>query len=546
MLILTAEAMRRLDQLTIERYGIPGEELMARAGAGVVEALERAYGPMLGLNVIVLCGPGNNGGDGFVTAAVLRARGAQVHVGLAGDPARVKGDALTHLEHLTHDGFPVASLRSSKDLERFVASRPAWDYAIDALLGTGARGEPEGLIGEAVQALRELDERGTRVVAVDLPTGVNADTGAIARRAVRADLTVTFGFPKRGHLLYPGRAFVGTLEVIDIGLAPQAIPSLGVKDELATPHEMAQLIPARNPRAHKGEAGKVLVIGGSVGMTGALALAARAVMRVGAGWAMAAVPASLNDVLEVKLTEELTVPMPETAERSLAVAAIEPLLARAAEVNAVALGPGLSRHADSLELARRLLPRLECPAVVDADGLVAFVGRTDLFAAHGGPLVLTPHLGELSRLTGVSAADLEARRIDAAREWAQRWRVVLLVKGAPTAVASPDGRVTVNPTGNPGMASAGMGDVLTGAIAGLMAQGVPAYEAACLGAYVHGLAGDVAAGVKGQHGLLAGDVLESLPDALVGLWRVRGGKGEAQAESAASDRERKERTPASS
>src|SRR5262249_457564 len=179
MLILTAEAMRRLDQLTIERYGVPGETLMARAGAGVVEALERAYGPMLRLQVIVLCGPGNNGGDGLVAASVLRSRGAQVHVGLVGDPARVRGDALLHLQHLTRDGFAVASVRSTKDLERFVASRPMWDYAIDALLGTGARGEPEGLIGEAVQGLRELDEAGTHVVAVDLPTGVNADTGAI-------------------------------------------------------------------------------------------------------------------------------------------------------------------------------------------------------------------------------------------------------------------------------------------------------------------------------------------------------------------------------
>jgi len=186
-----------------------------------------------------------------------------------------------------------------------------------------------------------------------------------------------------------------------------------------------------------------------------------------------------------------------------------------------------------------LLPRLECPVVVDADGLIAFAGRTDLLAAHGGPLVLTPHLGELSRLTGVAAADLEARRIDAAREWAQRWRVVLLVKGAPTAVASPDGRVTVNPTGNPGMATAGMGDVLTGTIAGLMAQGVAAYEAACLGAYVHGLAGDVAAGVKGQHGLLAGDVLESLPDAMLGLSRLRSSRaerGEMPAARPASER----------
>ncbi len=521
MLLLTAEAMRQLDRMTIERFGVPGQVLMERAGQGVVESMERCYGPVLGLRVLVLCGPGNNGGDGFVAASALLARGAEVHVGLVGETERVQGDALVHLERLTRDGFPVMVLRTSEELGRLAQSRDHWDYALDALLGTGARGEPEGLIGEAVQALRELDEAGTRVVAVDLPTGVNADTGAIARRAVRADLTVTFAFPKRGHFLYPARAFVGSLEVVDIGIPPQAAAEIQVHDELATATEMAQLLPHRSPQAHKGDNGRVLVVGGSVGMTGAIALSARAAMRAGAGWTLAAIPASLNDVLEVKLTEELTAPSPETAERSLSLAAIEPLLARAAEADVVALGPGLSRHADSLELARRLIARLECPVVLDADGLNAFAGKADLFAARSAPLVLTPHLGEMQRLCGLPPAELERARIDRAREWAQRWRCVVLLKGAPTVTASPEGQVTVNPNGNPGMASAGMGDVLTGLIAGFIAQGLSAYDAARLGAYVHGLAGDVAAGVKGQHSLVAGDVLESVSDAMVGLWRLR-------------------------
>jgi NAD(P)H-hydrate epimerase len=272
-----------------------------------------------------------------------------------------------------------------------------------------------------------------------------------------------------------------------------------------------------------------------------VALAAHAAMRAGAGYTLALVPASLNDVLEVKLTEELTMPAPETPERGLALAALEPALARAGDMDVVALGPGLSRHAESLELARRLLPRLECPVVLDADGLNAFVDRTEILSARAAPLVLTPHLGEMSRLTGVPAAELDSRRLDAAREWAQRWHAVVVLKGAPTVTGSPEGDVTLNPTGNPGMASAGMGDVLTGLIAALIGQGLGAYDAARLGAYLHGLAGDTVAGVKGQHSLVAGDVLEALPDALVALGRLRAAQAEARAVAPAS---RAERTPA--
>ena len=537
LLLVTAAEMRLLDRATIEQGHASSETLMERAGLGVVAAMERTYGSLLGMRVLVLCGTGNNGGDGFVAARHLAAHGAEIHVGVLGDPSRIGGDARLHLERLDTSRVVLRTVQDAPSLERLLSSRDQWDFAIDALLGTGARGVPEALAAEGVNALRELDDRGTIVVAVDLPTGVHADTGAIARRAVRADLTVTFGFPKRGHFLYPGRAFVGRLEVVDIGLSPDAVATSAITVSVSTPQEVAALLPARDPRAHKGSVGRVLVVGGSVGLTGAVALAARAALRSGAGYVQAAVPKSLNDILEVKLTEEMTLPMPETAERTLAMAALEPVLARAAGADVVAIGCGLSRHREAAELARRIASECERPMVIDADGLNAFEGQADAAGRGPAPRVLTPHLGEMERLTGVMAADLEARRIDAAREWAQRWRVTLVLKGAPTVIAVPDGRVAVNPTGNPGLATAGTGDVLTGTIAALLAQGLSPFDAARLGAYVHGMAGDLAAGERGQAGLVAGDIIERLPAALLGLARLRAGTpSPAQQASRARDR----------
>jgi len=522
MLLLTAHEMRLLDRATIESGHASGVALMERAGAGTVDAMERRYGSLLALRVLVLCGSGNNGGDGFVIARQLRACGADVSVGLLGDPGRVRDEALANLARLQQVELPVTPIDSESALAALVAGRDQWDFAVDALLGTGARGEPAGVIAAGVQALRELDERGTRVIAVDLPTGVDADSGAIARRAVRADLTVTFAAPKRGHYLYPGRAFVGALEVVDIGIDPRAIAATATPVSLATPSGMAALLPMRDPRAHKKSAGHVLVIGGSAGLTGALALAARAAMRSGAGYVQVAAPASLHDILETKLTEEMTLRMPENSGRSLALAALEPLLEAAAAADVVALGSGLSRNDESLELARRFVARCTRPLVLDADGLNAFESaRTALGERAAGPRVLTPHVGEMARLTGRTAAEIEANRIDLAREWAERWQSVVVLKGAPTVTAGPDGSATVNPSGNPGMATAGAGDVLTGVIASLMAQGIAPEGAACLGAFAHGMAGDIVAGTKGPMGLVAGDIAEALPEALLGLVRVR-------------------------
>jgi NAD(P)H-hydrate epimerase len=484
---------------------------MERAGAGVVEAMERHHGSLLALRVLVLCGTGNNGGDGFVAARHLAQRGARVRVGLLGERARVAGAARAHLERMEAAGTRADAIATEADLARLAGSHDAWDFALDALLGTGARGAPEGLIAAGVNALRELDDAGTAVIAVDMPTGANADTGAIARRAVRADLTVTFGFPKRGHFLYPASAFVGALEVVGIGLSPDAAGGLRVS--LSVADDMARLLPTRDPRAHKGSVGRVLVVGGSPGLTGAVSLAAHAASRSGAGYVQVAVPASLHDIIEVKLTEEMTLPSPETADRTLSVAALESILARAGVADVVALGSGLSRHSETGDLARRIVAECDRPLVLDADALNAFEGRADDIARGRATRILTPHVGEMHRLTGLDPADVEARRIDVAREWAECWQSVVVLKGAPTVTASPQGHATVNSSGNAGLATAGTGDVLTGVIAALAAQGLAPYDAARLGVFLHGMAGDLAAAEKGQAGMIAGDVLESLPRA---------------------------------
>ena len=501
MFVLTAAEMRAADQATVQA-GTPVATLMERAGTGAVEAIERRFGNLRGFRAHVVCGKGNNGGDGLVVARRLAALGAHVEVRLLDGAASGAG-----LEGVTRVERPPA--------------RPA-DYVIDAVLGTGARGPVPDAWAEA---LREATrEPWTRVIALDLPTGLDADTGRpLAPGFVqRADLTVAFAHLKRAHVLYPGRALCGTIEVVDIGVEPAGPTAGSSAMELATEALVASLLPRRRPTAHKGEAGRVLAVGGSAGLTGAIVLVSMSALRAGAGYVTAAVPESVNDAIESAMIEAMTWPLPEAPERSLGASSAPMIVARAREVQALALGPGLSRAPESAELARRLVAESPVPVVLDADGLNAFAGKAELLAQarRRSPLVLTPHLGELARLTGLTAAALEEARLDVARRFAQEWGAVLVMKGAPTVVASPTGEATVNPTGNPGMATIGMGDVLTGIVSAFLAQGLAPYDAARAGVYVHGLAADLAHARVGTLGLVAGDVTAALPQALDRLSRA--------------------------
>src|SRR6185436_14799842 len=494
MQLLTAAEMRAVDEATIAA-GTPGEVLMERAGQGVAGALEHAWGSPLALRVLVLAGPGNNGGDGFVAARAM--------------PERYEAA-----------GPRAAFVADEAALAACISERDQWDHVIDALLGTGARGEPRGLVAAACRQANALRARGARVLAVDLPTGVSSDDGRASADAVHADRTVTFAHPKRGHYLWPGRALRGELEVVDIGALPPQRAGI-TPATLATPRELARLVPARDARAHKGSVGSALVIGGAPGMTGAVVLAARAAARSGAGYVRAAVPMSLQDTVAAQLVGPMVFGFGEDVGRSLTSSALPALLEESARADAVALGGGLSRDPYAAALARELATRLPKPLVLDADALWALSPAEDRLVPAlrlaPAPRVLTPHLGEMSRLTGRDAGDLEARRIDAARGWAQRWGAVVVMKGAPTVVAAPDGRASVNPTGTPALATAGTGDVLAGVLVALLAQGLAPFDAARLAVWVHGRAGELAGEEMGVPGTIASDVVEKLPRALSAL-----------------------------
>ena len=517
--LLTAAEMRAVDEATIAA-GTPGAVLMERAGQGVAGALERAWGSPLALRVLVLAGAGNNGGDGFVAARALAERGATVRVLVCAAREAVGGDAHTMLARYEAGGVPAVFATSEAALAAAIAERDQWDHVIDALLGTGAKGEPRGLIAAACKAANALRARGARVVAVDLPTGVSSDDGRAAPDAVHADRTVTFAAPKRGHYLWPGRALRGELEVVDIGALPPARAGVSPAT-LATARELACLVPVRDARAHKGSGGRALVIGGAPSMTGAVVLAARAAARSGAGYVRAAVPMSLQDTVAVQLLGPMVLGFGEDVGRTLTTSALPALLEESARADAVALGGGLSREPFPAALARELATQLPKPLVLDADALWALSPAEDKLVPAlrlaSAPRVLTPHLGEMARLTGQDASELEARRIDAARGWAKRWGAVVVMKGAPTVVAAPDGRASVNPTGTPALATAGTGDVLAGVLVALLAQGLAAFDAARLAVYVHGRAGEIAGEELGVPGAIASDLIERLPRAFAGL-----------------------------
>jgi NAD(P)H-hydrate epimerase len=485
--LVGAEGMRALDRRTIEALGVPGPVLMESAGRAVAEAV-LARRPR---RVHVVCGAGNNGGDGLVVARHLHALGVEVDVALLGAP---RGDAAAQLERAR--AFGVAEGRGE-----------GADLIVDAIFGTGLARTVEG---DAARAIQAINARAVCVVAVDLPSGLDADTGQVHGVAVRADETVTFGLPKVGLALEPGRSLAGAVSVARIGIAERA-PGVEADAELWTRAAAAQFLPERRSEGHKGSFGHVLVVAGSEGKTGAAALATRAAIRAGAGLVTLACPAGLNDVLEEKCTEAMTAPVADTPERAFAGAAEDAILALAEDRDVVALGPGIGRAPETAALVRGLCKRISKPLVLDADGINAFEGHPGELRAS----VITPHPGEAARLLGCETAEIQRDRLGAARRLAEETGAVVVLKGAATVVAGAGAPPLINPTGGPALASGGTGDVLTGLVAALLAQGLAPRCAAGVGVYLHGLAGDRLA--VGDSGLMAGDLADSLPEAAAAL-----------------------------
>ncbi|MCJ7653647.1 MAG: NAD(P)H-hydrate dehydratase [Actinobacteria bacterium] len=520
MRVVTPAEMAEIDRAAIKKEKIPGLTLMERAGeraaAAAREMMEGLGRPAAGRSgawrVAIWCGKGNNGGDGLVAARHLANAGVEVEVFLLGLPKELSGDAVVNFELLTKLTVSRTEVTEKEHVRSFTKVYPPYDLLIDAIFGTGFKGRAEGVFADAIEA---MNSSGCPILSVDIPSGVAGDTGAVSGPAIRATKTVTFAYPKVGLVQYPGVALVGEMEVADIGIPPHLLKGIAASSVyLTTPEEAEALLPGRAPDAHKRQCGSVLVVGGSPGLTGAAALAAQAALRSGAGLVTLAVPEALQDILEVKLTEVMTHPLPQGKEGALSLKSAGVIAELSREFDVVAMGPGLSTKGEVTKVVRELVTALEVPLVLDADGLNAMIGRTSLFTERQAPLVLTPHPGEMARLAGSTSAAVQADRIAAVREGAEKWGAVVVLKGAGTLVAAPGGTVRVNTTGNPGMATAGMGDVLTGCIASFFAQGLSAFDAATAGVYYHGHAADLAARMDGMVGMLAGDVIRHLPLAL--------------------------------
>lgn len=503
--------MQELDRRAIAG-GIPGIELMENAGRGTFEKIRQYFPEALRQNIVVLCGRGNNGGDGFVIARCLHHAGARVKAILLATADRVSGDARTNLDEYRRIGGAVQEIT---DAVQWGGAAPEVQRAgliIDALLGTGLSAEVTGLYRQVIEDIN--GSAAARIVSVDIPSGIDATSGEVLGVAVRAHLTCTFGLPKRGLLTAPGASYTGSREVIDIGIPEALVRDVETREFLLDEQYLQGMLPPRRHDAHKGTFGHVLIIAGSPGKTGAAALAGQGAMRAGAGLVTVAVPEALNPVLASKLTEVMTEPLPDAGTGFLGMKALPRLQEILQGKTVVALGPGIATRDETAGLVHRLLEQITVPVVVDADGLNVLAGNTDMLKRLRAPVVVTPHPGEMARLMGVSTQDVQRDRIGSARAFARHCGVFVVLKGALSIIAEPEGMVFINSTGNPGMASGGMGDALTGLIAGLAAQGLTLTAAAQLSVFAHGRIGDRIARKKAPIGILATDVIEGIPEEL--------------------------------
>lgn len=510
MKVSTAAEMREIDRRAIQEFGIPGAALMENAGGEVARKVAGIVGPLTDKLVCIFTGKGNNGGDGFVAARHLTGRGARVKVFLLGAAEGVTGDARIHLDVWRNMGGDIIEINEERDWDKAKFAVAFADCLVDALLGTGFHGETGGHLAEAINIMNTGKKP---VVAVDIPSGIDADTGQARGAAVRASHTVTFALSKPGLLLHPGASHAGEITVADIGMPAGLLLAEEIRQNAITAGVVKGMFPRRPPEAHKGLNGRVAIVAGSTGLTGAAALAAQAAVRTGAGLVTLGVAASLYPLLAVKLTEVMAKPLPETESGVIGLAAADSIAELTSACDVLAIGPGLGQAADTQAMVRKIVREAKCPLVIDADALNALAGYTDILQESEALAVLTPHPGEMARLTGLSVAAINGDRIAAARAAAARWGAIVVLKGAGTVVAFPDEEVYINTTGNAGLATGGTGDVLTGVIAALIAQGLSSHDAAVAGAYLQGLAGDIAAGGC-PVGLAASDLFPALREAV--------------------------------
>jgi hydroxyethylthiazole kinase-like uncharacterized protein yjeF len=514
-LVATSKEMQACDRVAITRFGIPSIVLMENAGRSVADVIESEFGPVAGKLIYVLCGKGNNGGDGFVVARHLYNRGAKVSVFLMARGTQLKGDPRTNFRILQginkQDRSSTLQVVEGVDASR-LRRYPSPDIVVDALFGTGFSG---AVRGEYEKVIRWINESDATVVAVDIPSGVNADNGIVENVAVTADVTVTMGLRKVGLLVYRGRECSGIVRVAGIEIPKIVYQRSGIRTRYVQKADVHRMLPRRPLNAHKHSVGKILVLAGSRGLTGAAVMSCNSAMRAGAGAVVLGIPNSLLPIVSKKLTEVMPNPLEETEDQSLSEKAMPDINRLASWSDLVVLGPGLGRNKETEEVILELIETIKRPLLIDADGLNALAINPKIVKRRKAETILTPHTGELSRITHHSAEEIEKNRVDLARSESKALNSYLVLKGSPTVVGTPSGDVFINSTGNPGMATAGAGDVLTGTIAALWGQHISAAKASICGVYLHGLAGDLAKEKYGEMGLTATDIIEALPSAIV-------------------------------
>jgi NAD(P)H-hydrate epimerase len=503
--VALSDEMKMIDRIAIEKYGIPGVVLMENAGKSVVDEIIKEFG--FNANFTVVCGRGNNGGDGFVIARHLYDKGFKVKVFIVGDMKGIKGDSLINLNIIINMGVDIREIISDDDLMKLKETVIDYPIVIDALFGTGLNKDVQGIRERIINIINRYSKY---TFAVDIPSGIGGNDGKVYKAAIRANKTITFALPKCGNLIYPGAEYNGKLIIKNIGIPNKIIENIELSHNLIDLGIIKYNLPSRRKNTHKGNYGKANIIAGSSGMTGAAILTCKSALRTGLGLLRLYIGESLNHIVKTSIPEIITVPLREIRKGVIGINHIDRIISDTKEASVLTIGPGCGNTAEVSEIIKQVIANVEVPIILDADGLNGLSKNIEWLSEKKTKIIITPHIGEMSRLTGIEIEEIQENLIKVARDFSQNWGVIVVLKGASTIIASPEGEVFINIKGNPGMATAGSGDVLTGIITGLVAQGLDPLEAAVTGVYIHGVTGDRVARDKGEYGLLAGDMVECI------------------------------------
>ncbi len=519
MKVATPEQIGKMDTEAITKIGIPGIVLMENAALKVVEEIVKSVGNVNGKKAVVLAGKGNNGGDAYAVARHLHNIGTKVLVFITSKKTEIKNDAEINLKIIEKINIETVEIIGKDEVLKLKEELEACDVVVDGIFGTGFKGQISGIIDEVVSLVNNSLKY---AIAIDIPSGVNGETGKVLGRCIKAHKTVTFSYPKTGLLINPGCEYTGELVIADIGIPKIISDAINMETTLIDESHVSGIIPKRYRESSKGNYGRVLIISGSTGMTGSGCLCAKAALRSGAGLVYLGVPSALRDIYSTQLVEPIVIPLEDRGNGYLSKESMHEIIKEMERMDVAAIGPGISSRQDVSEIMGELLINARIPLVLDADALNAVSGDVGILKKSKVPVIVTPHPGEMSRLIGVSIPDIQKDRIKYARDFSSEYNVITVLKGAKTIIATPDGRIYINPTGNPGMSTAGTGDVLTGIITGFWGQGFAPEDAAVAGVFLHGLAGDIAAANRGEYGLIAGDLIEELPYAINKILQKKG------------------------